>query len=159
MTAKTQPIESFGPEMFAALISGSRRRIELEFPSYRGAIHFVSRVHLLRKNMREAKHEQYPIAARVRVSVLFGPAAGYPKVPTKLNTQGSERPLDRTVPAKVILSPHDSEFSEVLKKAGVTVVEREPDALPEVPTENSLNSVLDAYAPIESTAPPSETKE
>ena len=45
-------ISSFGPEIMAALLQGSKRRVDLKLP-YRTAIQFRRRVHELRSRMRE----------------------------------------------------------------------------------------------------------
>ena len=149
MTKKAQPIESFGPEMMAALLKGSREKLTLEFPAYRSAVYFMARIHLLRKQMREANHPEYNIAARARVSLSFGPDAGYPEVEIKLDSQGGKRPVDREVPAKITISPHDSEFGDVLKNAGVEIMARNDPAPTAMPSEGSFDSVLDGYAPKE----------
>lgn len=117
--ASKLPLESFGPEILAALIKASKETIDVELPTVREAWRFQQRIHQLRRRMRDTRHEQYPLAARVKVQILWGDKAGYDKVEEKMNSKGLWLPIDTSVRAKVRLSPRDQEFQEALKKAGV----------------------------------------
>jgi hypothetical protein len=118
-TAAKSPLESFGPEILAALVKASKEEITIELPSVREAWRFQQRIHQLRKRMRDSSHEQYPLAARVKVQILWGEKAGYEKVEEKMNSKGLWLPVDTSVRAKVRLSPRDQEFRDALNAAGV----------------------------------------
>jgi hypothetical protein len=148
------PIESFGPEIMAALLKASREKVTIAFQSYRDAVRFQQRIHILRSQMRDLHHPMYPIAARVHTSVLFGRRAGLAEVETYRNTKGMHYPRDRNIPAVIILKPRDSEFTAALNAAGVQVTPL-ANLLPETPTPQQsattttestrVDSILDDY--------------
>lgn len=120
---KTRPskdVSSFGPEIFEALIEGSKREIVLELP-YRKAVFFRQRANSLRAAMRAAGHEKSSIVAQTTLRILWGHEAGYEDVPEKKSPQGVRFPINKMAPAKLVITPADKEFSEALKKAGVTI--------------------------------------
>ena len=113
-------VESFGPEIFEALITGSQREIVLELP-YKKAVMFRQRANSLRAAMQKSNHPQYKIVAQTTLRIIWGLEAGYAEIPERRNTQNVRSPANRIAPAKFIISPADSEFSEALRKAGVTI--------------------------------------
>lgn len=124
-----QPIESFGPELMTLLKKGSREMVVLTFAGERGkkiAHKFHRRVHALRAAMRAEDHPDYTIAAKVLVSIQWGPIAvaefGAPQ--EWQNDHNGNRG------AIIIARPRDSEFADVLKEAKViTEASKEPSSL------------------------------
>lgn len=112
------PLESFGPEIMAALLRGGREELKLA-TTYRLGSVFRRRVHQLRARLREINHPEYPIAARTKVQLMWGKRAGLPPVDETRNRNGVTRPIDPDAPALLILSPRDSEFTDILSQAGV----------------------------------------
>lgn len=115
------PIESFGPELMAALIAGSTKefRFELRFGD---CVKFRRRIHQLRTRMREERHPQAAIVERARVQILWGTAAGFEKEPElKRNSNNYKSPSDPNTPALILIRPYDSEFSAALERAGLKV--------------------------------------
>jgi hypothetical protein len=100
------PIESFGAELFTALIEGSKRKIEVQ-TTYRNASHLRMRVHQLRQRMREEGHPLYPIAARCRLTITW-----------EGNTKHSFS-KNPDMPVTLTFAPHDSEFADLFKSAGL----------------------------------------
>lgn len=141
MTKRTPSIESFGPELMAALLKGARERYTITLP-YRSAIKFRQRIYLLRQAMREANHEMYSAVSRTRITITWPEAT-----PTQRNKWGFAWPLDRATLCIVTVEPQDSEFASALAQAGVETKELESDPLatvsPEVPPG------LSDYAPEE----------
>lgn len=153
MTApKTKfPIESFGPELMQALLEGGRNRLVIPFPGADGAgkrkAHtFQQRIHMLRQRMREERHPQYPLAARVRVSLLWGAKAAEAGAPAEWRADPKGK-----LGAYIVIQPRDSEFNEVaavlkgIREPGrVTATEahmlRAPEPVPqgelEIPSDN-----------------------
>lgn len=110
------PIESFGPELFNTLIEGSKRKIEVE-TTYTIAVKFRLRIHQLRNRMREESHPLYRVAAKTKLSIQWDEIA----VNTVRGRRGLKYPSDRRSLVKLIIEPHDNEFSELLKAQGVDV--------------------------------------
>lgn len=125
-------VESFGPEIFEALIEGSKRAITLELP-YKKAIAFRQRANMLRAAMRETQHEKYKVVAQTTLRVIWGKEAGYAETPEAKNTQNVRFPVNKTVPAKLVISPADSEFGDALRAAGVDIKPLSTEATPETP--------------------------
>lgn len=115
------PLESFGPEIMAALLRGATQTVRIP-TTYRLGVQFRRRVHQLRGRMKEEGHPEYALAARTKVQLLFGPEAGLEPVPTRRGpgTRHILHPEDPSVPAVLVLSPHDSEFTSLLSKAGIS---------------------------------------
>lgn len=114
------PIESFGPELMAALIAGSTKEFRFDL-SYSNAVKFRRRIHQLRARMREESHPQAKLVERARVSILWGAEAGFPE-PLLRKTDNSNRvPVDLNTRTAVIIKPYDVEFSAALKLAGLQV--------------------------------------
>lgn len=108
---KPRPIESFGPEILAALLKGATDPIEFTV-SYKTAVRFRLRVHQLREAMRRSGHPKYELASRVRVSIVWPEG-------TETVKQGRHFiPLNRDTKCRVLLRPNDSEFAAALKGIG-----------------------------------------
>ena|SRR5258706_9934156 len=141
-TPKTPtPIESFGPELLNALIEGSKREIRIP-TTYKAAVKFRQRCHQLRTRMREDKHPMYSTAARTRITILYGKAAGLTPVDELQNSKKVKYPKDPGVPALLVIAPHDSEFTKALEDAGIGV---KPLDLNLEPAPTGVANVLDQY--------------
>lgn len=120
MSRSPTPIESFGPEILAALIAGATKEVRVK-TTYGKAVKFRQRAHQLRNIMREESHPKYTAVARTRIQILYGKAAGFAQVEESQNTKKVRYPKDPNVDAFLIISPQDSEFTTALKDAGVEV--------------------------------------
>lgn len=114
---RAYPVSSYGPELMAALVKANREPVTLDFPNRRIAAKFQLRINQLRAAMRGENHPDYPFAARVVCSLLWGERIGKPEDP-----KGEKA-------ARIILKPRDSEFSDVLKNAGVDLDAFQEDSL------------------------------
>lgn len=114
MTAPKSPIESFGPELLNTLIAGSKQRFEISC-KWSIAVRLRLRIHQLRTQMRRMKHELYPIVAKTKVSITWDEKA----VETYTGARGLKYPKSKEAPVKVIIAPHDDDFAELLKSAGI----------------------------------------
>jgi hypothetical protein len=112
-----KPIESFGPEIFQALIEGAKRKVEFDLP-YRKAVHFRQRVNQLRNQMRLQKHEHYAMASQARITITWPD-----DTPCNKSANGIRSPKDINTPVHVTIAPADAEFAGILEKAGVKVPE------------------------------------
>lgn len=110
--SKPRPVESFGPEILAALLRGATEPLVLPMP-YKLGVRFRLRVHQLREAMRCTNHEKYKLCARVRVTIEW---------PLGTPTEKSGRhiiPSDRNTMCVVTLKPNDTEFADLLLSAGI----------------------------------------
>ena len=135
------PLESFGPNIMAALLKGAVEGFEV-WASYKDAIRFRQRIHRLRSAMREAKHSEYPIVARVKVTIRWPEG-------TKLEKSGRYLvPTDRNTRVLLALRPNDSEFDDMLKNIGLdTTGEIESATQPEKLSSKDLDQLLDELMP------------
>lgn len=117
---KRTPVESFGPELMAALLKGAQERFEIK-TTWRRAITFRRRVYQLRERMREEKHPLYPNAALCRIQITWDQ-----NTPVKRSGKNVPYPASTDAPVTLVLSPYDSEFKEELTKAGIKVEPQEP---------------------------------
>lgn len=114
------PIESFGAELFNALIQGSKDRFEIKDISYRDAVKFRHRCHMLRNRMREDNHSLTKVAARAKFRIEWD----HSQVETLYNKKRVAYPKSPDAKVNLIIEPHDSEFREVLKAAGLDLHRR-----------------------------------
>lgn len=161
MTApKTKyPVSSFGPELMAFLIRAGRERIMLTFASQqvpeeegseklewdgsgkKKAHAFQRRIHTLRRRMQDEKHPDYRFAARARVSIFWGPNAVLEGAPKEwINDHKGDRG------AIIVGRPHDTEFGDALKAAGVDV--STPGAPPIEPSPEPVSGPHSTPAPL-----------
>lgn len=110
-----KPIESFGPELFQALLEGSKKKLVLKMP-YTKAVRFRLRINQLRETMRRLQHEKYTAVSQARITVKWPEGTPVRKYPG-----GNLWPVDKNVECEVIIQPNDNEFRDVLAAAGVTV--------------------------------------
>lgn len=114
------PIESFGSELFNALIQGSKQRVTLPDIPYRDAVTFRHRCHMLRNRMRKDAHPLAKVAARAKFSIEWDKS----KIDTLYNKKKVAYPRDPDAPVTLIIEPFDSKFRDVLKAAGIDVHRR-----------------------------------
>lgn len=140
-TPKTKfPIESFGPQLMAALVGGGRSRLIIPFEGPLGkklAHNFQRRIHMLRSRMRELNHPDYIVAARAKATILWGEKAA--DADPKFEDWRID--FDGRRGAIIVIAPRDSEFEEVLAKAGVGVGTT-PTAPTILPPHDDLNDLL-----------------
>lgn len=118
-TKTRYPIESFGPELMAALVAGGQRRVEIPFENKKMAVRFQMRIHMLRNRLREADHPNWKIAARARTSLRWRDMVKPEWAGDKEGNKG----------AVLVIYPHDSDFTDALAKAGITrekILEHDP---------------------------------
>lgn len=131
-----KPIESFGPELFRALIEGAKRRVEFELP-YRKAIHFRQRANQLRNEMRKQGHEQANVVSQAKIAISWPDSAMVNR-----SSRNVRHPSDPNTPCTVTIAPADSEFTDVLKTAGIEV----PTLTPTEPTPGYTSAEEDILA-------------
>lgn len=122
------PVSSFGPELMEALIQASRKRVEIPFPDMNSMRHFQMRIHMLRGAMQRERHPNYALVTKVHTSCQWD-FSKHPK--------GAKYPRD-AVACVLLMYPKDSQFSDILAKAGIVPGEAakdilETEALPDVP--------------------------
>lgn len=145
------PLESFGPELMAALLKGGLERIVIPFFGPEGkkkAHNFQRRIHTMRRRMADVQHPNYMVATRARVSLFWGESA-YKIDPKQFLDFKEDYNGHRG--AVIVIQPHDMEFRDVLTKAGVEVTGdmAAPIDLPTLPspaepgTKTTLEDLLD----------------
>lgn len=138
--ARKNPLTAYGPEVLNALIRGGRKELPIPMPSYTRAKEFQNRCHSLRTALRVQEHKLSPLAERAKVSLYFGsmardwyaarnltPTVVYPD--TEIAGKISKYPRDRRVPALIVIAPRDSQFTDILKSAGISADELKDDPL------------------------------
>lgn len=123
MARAPTPVESFGPELLAALIAGAKEKFEIELP-YSSAVKFRQRIYQMRFAMRMANHDQATMVSRTRIQIVWPQGTE-----VKTNTKKVSWPKDPETPCKLIISPYDSEFAVALGKAGIKALELQGDPL------------------------------
>jgi len=111
---RTPLVESFGPELLAALLKASTGRYTVHLP-FNHAVRFRQRLYSLRNALRLAKHEKYSLVSRVRITLTWNPES-----PTR-KAGDHTVPLNTSEPCEVELMPNDTEFSSALADAGVSL--------------------------------------
>ena len=129
-------VESFGPELLAAILKGATAPFTLEM-SYKFGVRFRQRIHQLREAMRVAKHEKYSLVARTRVSIEW------PDGCQVIKTGRHVVPVDRNVKCKVTIQPNDTEFGDILIAAGIELGGDMDTLLHHEPSVSHDISVLD----------------
>ena len=116
MTKKSHlPVASFGPELMAALLQGAAHDYSIQMP-WKIAVRFRQRVYQLRAAMRAEKHEKLDLVSRVRIIVSWPKGTRL----TKVAGNSFEYPHDPNTECTVRIAPADSEFADILNKAGIT---------------------------------------
>lgn len=124
--ASRYPVSSFGPELMAILVKGSTEEVRLPCPDRKTMRNLQARLHMLRGAMAREKHQMYEVVTRARTSQSW-------------KIGGDNKPHDWAL----VVRPQDSQFADIIKKAGITV---EP--------ADAANLILDVPEPV---APPEPT--
>lgn len=119
-----RPVSSFGPELLELLVRGAQKEISIPCPSMKFMKNLQMRIHLLRGAMQRAKHPQYDLATRARTSCRWD----FKRFPS---TKHRQFPSDAEE-CVLVISPNDSQFTDVLKAAGITVSEASKNIMDEV---------------------------
>lgn len=114
------PLSSFGPQLMAILVKGSREKFALHFDDVRQGRALQARLHTLRARMRDENHPQYGVVTRARTSLKWGREAGF------MDAKDERK-------ATLTIYPHDSQFNAVLEEAGFAV-----ETLKEDPIHHAL---------------------
>jgi len=124
------PVISFGPELFSALIKGSREKVKIGPTPYRIALKLQYRINHLRAAMQTESHEHAALVLRARTSISWPEDTAVSVSRNRVKT-----PVDRNTPCMVVIEPHDSEFGTLLKAAGISpaTTELSSDPLDEFP--------------------------
>jgi hypothetical protein len=123
------PIESFGPELFNALIQGSQKQFKISDIPYREAVKFRHRCHMLRNRLRVDNHPMASVAAKTKISIQWD----HSKVETLFNKKRVAYPKSPDAKVTLIIEPFDSEFRDALKAAGIDVHRRVDSSGTEAP--------------------------
>lgn len=120
------PLESFGPELLAALCKGSLERVVIPFLGAGGigrrlAITFQRRIHTLRQRLRASGHPQYTLTTRAKVSVFWGHRAVEEGLVPAQDRAAWNNDHAGDLGAYVVIQPRDSEFTEILARAGISI--------------------------------------
>jgi hypothetical protein len=123
-----QPVSSFGPELLAALIKGSKEPVVIKLANRTQGRTLQLRIQMLRGAMQREGHPMYAIVTRVKTSLKWG---------NRLSPD-LETDVKGIKAAELHLIPRDSEFGDAIRRAGVEVTETEGDLLgnPETVSEN-----------------------
>lgn len=95
MAKSSSPVSSFGPELMTVLRKGADSRSVYALPDPKAAFRFMSRINSLRAAMRREGHVDSDRVYRAGIRI------------------------DKENKCNVIVEPRDSEFGDILKRAGV----------------------------------------
>lgn len=131
------PLASFGPELRAIFRAGAKEKKVIKMSTLRDARNLQARLHIFRKRMQEEGDSEYALAAGVRVGI------------------DSARPWRANNPASIIVQPHDKEFTDPLRAAGI-VVDVPTTSAPEVGDNDTTSEEEDILNSIGSPLPPKD---
>lgn len=94
MAKSNNPVSSFGPELMTVLRKGADTRSVYALPDPKSAFRFMSRINSLRAAMRREDHPDSDRVYRAGIRI------------------------DKENKCNVIVEPRDSEFGDILAKAG-----------------------------------------
>lgn len=128
------PVSSFGPQLIAVWLKGTREEVRLEFPNKKIAQQFQLRLQMLRGAMTREGHEHAELVQRARTSLRVGIRAGEAHAD---DPEGLKYAL-------LVVYPADSQFTDILDAAGVKVSDNDALLLgnPEVQGQKGLESGL-----------------
>lgn len=129
------PVDSFGPELMAALVKGSREIITIPCPDAATLLFLQQRIHMLRGAMGREKHPNYTLVQRARTSRMWDEPDG----------KRVAKPTKAATNFRLIIQPNDHQFADLIKQAGVDVDEGAmrdvlEDKSPSTPSDPSLNT-------------------
>jgi hypothetical protein len=116
------PVSSFGPELMALLIKGTKEEVRVPCETRKQMRALQARIHQLRGAMGRERHPQYAVVTRARTSQSWKIGA-------------NDQPHDWAL----IVRPQDSQFASILKKAGVEVEPGDAELLTE-PTKGPAST-------------------
>lgn len=129
--ARRRPIESFGSNLLDTLIKGSREEVKVIGP-YRKAVKFRQRLYQLRAVMRDTKHPLYRNVASAYISITWEST-----VEEVVSSKNVKHPRDIEAEVTVTIQPQDSQFRDMLLKAGMKEADLQSDPLdPNATTED-----------------------
>jgi len=132
--AKKLTVDSFGPELLALLIAGAKERKAVPFPDTpdgkKGAVVLRHRLNTLRSTMRKTNHDQAQLVDRAKITI-------------------EEDHI-------LVIEPHDSQFAEVIRQAGVELPDLPPTSAGRKKVQTSGRDMSD---PLDGLVPPPETPE
>lgn len=105
------PVASFGPELMAALVKGSREEITIPCPDAKTLLFLQNRIHMLRGAMGREKHPNYGLVQRARTSRMWDEPDG----------KRVAKPTKSASNFRLIIRPNDQQFASMIKAAGVVV--------------------------------------
>jgi hypothetical protein len=120
-----RPVSSFGPELLELLTQGATKEIRIPCPSMRVMKNLQMRLHLLRGAMQREKHPQYNLVTRARTSCTWD-FASHP------STKRHQFPADAKE-CVLFIRPNDSQFTDIIKQAGISVSDASKDIMDDVP--------------------------
>lgn len=106
----TPAVSSFGPELLALLLKGAKEEVHILLPTKKEARRLHFRLNSLRKAMREEIHFLYTLVEKVEIH-------------TKRFVEDEKLYGDGNGKTRVVVSPADNSFAEVIRAAGVDVDE------------------------------------
>lgn len=112
----TKALTTFGPEILAALIEGSRREVVIDLP-YNDAVVLRMRMHQLRAAMRKEKHKLSHVVDAAKLTIRWGE-----EVKTSISKKGVHYPSSPYSIVQLVLRPQDSTYRKALEKAGISLV-------------------------------------
>lgn len=135
MARKDPPLESFGPELMAALIQGSNAHYEIPM-TFRQAVNHRQRLNTLRRVMVNVAHPMAKIVSLTKIAIRWDDT-----VPVRRSSKNVRIPVSLDAPVRLVIEPYDKEFAIALGKAGIHITP--PDPLPDIPEPaESLEDIL-----------------
>lgn len=133
MTKRSKnPVSSFGPELMAVLIKGSRETVTIPFPDARSMKYFQLRIQTLRGAMRRENHPQLSVVEIARTS-----------------RQWDLDEFGKPTNFRLVVEPQDLRFRDAIKAAGIELTDiaaaddiLDDTALPETPIDPSTEPAL-----------------
>jgi hypothetical protein len=111
-------VNSFGPELMAVLLKGSRERVEIPCPDQRTMKFIQMRLQMLRGAMFRERHQAYAVVVRARTSRTWNKS-------------------DKDKDCVLVVQPNDSQFADIFKRAGIEVTQHERDILDDLGAQNA----------------------
>lgn len=119
---KPRLVESFGPELMKTLLEGAKKKVEIRLP-YRDAVRLRLRLNQLRVAMRTHNHPHKNMVEQVNLRITYDD-----DTPLESTNYGMV-PVNRLAISTLIAEPADSEFSKILREAGMIVAGTETKAV------------------------------
>ncbi len=119
------PVSSFGPELMETLLQGAVKEVRIPCPDQKTMQYLQMRIQMLRGAMAREGHPKYELSTRARTA------------------RDWNREKGPDVDCVLIVRPHDSQFSDILSRAGITSSQAARDildesAIPETPNDPTI---------------------